>query len=159
MLRIAPVVAGFLLLGCISQDPHAVPAYEIRSRLRGVSIGQSIARVHEIVRADAVRIPGNPDATIASPIRIIDFGGPAGAIRVEVYVVEAWRSEGCSGFDYQDIPVSYVDGQVVSKQWDYLEWRWHDWGGALTDLREAQDRFACPADRPTRANSSASPAR
>jgi hypothetical protein len=149
MLRVAPVVAVAFLLSCISTHPQAVPAYEMRSRLRGVSIGQSITEVQELVRTDAVRMPGNPDATIASPIRIIDFDGPAGAVRVEVYVVEAWRSKGCSGFDYQDIPIVYLNGRVVSKQWDYLEWRWQGWGGAIADLRIAQDRFACPAEHPT----------
>lgn len=149
MLRIVPAIAGFLLLGCISPHPHSVPAYEIRSRLRDVSIGQSIAEVHEIVGDDAVRMPGRSDAPIRSPIRIIDFAGPAGHIRVEVYVVEVWRAEGCSDFHYQDIPVSYVDGQVVSKQWDYLEWRWRDWGGSIADLRDAQDRFACPPNQAT----------
>jgi len=64
-------------------------------------------------------------------------------------VVGAWRSDGCSGFDYQDVPVSYLNGRVVSKQWDYLEWRWQSWGGAIADLRIAQDRFACPDEQPT----------
>ena len=149
MLRIVPAVAGFLLLGCIGSHPHVVPAHEIRSRLRSVAIGQSIAEVHEIVRDDAVRMPNHPDAPIPSPIRIIDFGGPAGQVRVEVYVVEVWRAEGCSDFHYRDIPVSYLDGRVVSKHWDYLEWRWQDWGGSIADLRDAQDRFACPSDRAT----------
>lgn len=149
MLRIASVLAVCLLVGCISANPHVVPAYEIRSRLRRVSIGQSVTQVHEIVCTDAVRMPGSSDATIPSPIRIIELDGPDGAVRVEVYVVEAWRSEGCTGFDYQDIPVSYVNGQVVSKQWDYLEWRWQGWGGSIADLRNAQDRFACPAQEPT----------
>ena len=148
MLRIAPAVAGLLLLGCISSHPHAVPAYEFRSRLRSVSIGQSIEEVHEIVRDDAVRVPNHPDAPIPSPIRTIAFSGPAGQIRVEVYVVAVWRAEGCPDFHYQDIPVSYVNGRVVSKQWDYLEWRWQDWGGSMAALRDAQDRFACPPDRP-----------
>jgi hypothetical protein len=146
MIRITPVVAGFLLLACMSPNPHAVPAHEIRSRLRGVSIGQSIAEVHDTVRADAVRMPGNRDATIATPIHTIEFESSAGAIRVEVYVVGAWRSDRCTGFDYQDIPVSYVNGRVVSKQWDYLEWRWQGWGGSIAELRSAQDRFACPPE-------------
>jgi hypothetical protein len=146
MLRIAPFVAGLVLLGCISSDPRTVPAYEIRSRLRAVDTGQSIAEVHDIVGADAIRVPGRPDETIPSPIRVIDFNGTAGRIRVEVYVIDAWRSDGCAGFEYRDIPVSYVNGQVVSKQWDYLEWRWQAWGGSIAKLRTAQDRFACPAD-------------
>jgi len=143
MHRIAPAVAGLLLIGCASSHPPAVPAYEIRSRLREVSVGQSIAEVHEIVGNDAVRVPNHPDEPLTSPIRIIEFIGPAGEVRVEVYVVGIRPDDGCNGFQYQDIPVSYLDGRVVSKQWDYLEWRWQQWGGTIADLRSAQDRFAC----------------
>lgn len=133
-----------LLACCASPHPPAIPAYEIRERIREISIGQSIDEVHRIIGRDAVRKPGHPESPIATPLHTLELVDREGRrVRVETYVIDVWRADGCPDFHYRDVPIAFRDGRVISLEWRALEWRWRSWGGSLADLRLAQDRFRC----------------
>jgi hypothetical protein len=137
-------VAAVLLVACATSGPPTVPAYTYRTRVRELQIGQSIPDAHATLGSDRVRKPNHPQDPFDSPLQVLQLRDRSGrSIRIETYVIEAWRAQGCPDFHYRDVPVTYVDGTLSSIGWDELEWKWADWGGSLADLRAAQDRFAC----------------
>jgi hypothetical protein len=147
--RISPLAAMLILAlvtgSSCATSGDAVPAYEIKNRLRGVSIGETIDAVHARIGDSSVRNPirnGDPIPMPLRELRLTDADGRK--ILVEIYVIQAWRADGCSGFHYHDTPITYIDGMVASLEWNELEWSWPKWGGSLQVLREAQDRFSCP---------------
>ena len=140
----AALTAATFCFACASGHPPSVPAYEYRHRLREIVLGQSIEQVHATLGEDPVRRPARPETPIPSPFRVLEFDGPDGQeIRLEAYVIEVWRADGCPDFHYRDAPVGYVDGRVAALDWASLEWNWEHWGGSLADLRRVQDRFRC----------------
>lgn len=147
--RICAAAAGALLIGCATSGPQTVPAAEYRSRIRELAVGQPIAEAHALLGSDPVRKPRHRDEPFAAPLRAVERVAPDGRrVRVEIYVVDAWRARGCPDVHYRDVPIVYVDGEVASIGWDALEWQWQGYGGSLEELRALQDRFAC--DDPTR---------
>jgi len=116
----------------------------MRERLRGVEVGQSAEQARAILRREPVRKPGHPDDPFPSPLHALALTTPTGErVEVEVYVVATRPARGCPDVHYDDMPVAYVDGVVAGTGWEFVEWRWRDWGGSLAALREAQDRFRC----------------
>lgn len=137
-------IALVLLSSCASPHPPAIPAYEIRERIRQVSIGQSIGEAHRIMGRDSVSKPRHPESPIPTPLHVLELvDGEGHQVRVETYVIDVWRAKGCPDFHYRDVPIAFRDGRVLSLEWNYLEWHWQSWGGSLADLRLAQDRFRC----------------
>jgi hypothetical protein len=133
-----------LLPACASRGPQVVAPYAMRDRVERVEVGQSLAEVRAILGRDPVRKPNHPEAPFASPLQALDLRAPDGrAVRLETYVVAARPVDGCPDFQYEDVPILYVDGAVAYKGWGAVEWTWRDWGGSLAALREVQDRLRC----------------
>lgn len=131
-------------VGCQWKKPQGMPAYEMRERFRSVREGQSVQEVHRILRRSAIRKPSHPDDPFPSPLHIVELGGDsAPAVRIETYVVATRRAEGCPDYGYDDRPVVFVGGVVAGLSWEYVEWRWQEWGGELAELRHIQDRHHC----------------
>lgn len=151
-----PVALAALLAvctpGCVTSRGGAVQDWVMRDRLRAVEVGQSADAVHALLGGDPVERPGHPDDPFPSPLHELALTTPAGErVRVEVYVVATRSAPGCPDVHYEDTPVAYVDGVVAGKTWEFVEWHWREWGGALADLRAAQDRFHCPEPSPAEA--------
>lgn len=143
----AAAISILLPPACASRGPQVVAPYAMRDRLERVEVGQSLAEVRAILGRDPVRKPNHPGAPFASPLHALELRAPDGrAVRLETYVVAAHPAEGCPDFQYEDVPILYVEGVVAYKGWAPVEWTWRDWGGSLAALREVQDRLRCPDD-------------
>ncbi len=116
----------------------------MRDRLREVEVGDTLEQAHARLRRDPVRKPGHPGDPFPTPLHVVQLEAPDGRrVRLETYVVAARRAEGCPDFHYEDVPVVYVDGIVAGMTWEFVEWRWRNWGGELGRLRALQDRYRC----------------
>jgi hypothetical protein len=133
------------LAGCQWEKPRGMPAYEMRERIRLVEEGQTIREVHDILRRPPIRKPGHPDDPFPSPLHVVELETvDQPAVRVETYVIATRRQEGCPDFGYDDKPIVFLDGIVAGLTWEFVEWRWQEWGGELSQLRDIQDRHRCP---------------
>jgi hypothetical protein len=144
---LVPLLLGALLAlpGCQWKKPQGMPAYEMRERFRAVKEGQTVREVHNILRRPPIRKPGHPDDPFPTPLHIVEFerfGHPL--VRIETYVVATRLEKGCPDFGYDDRPVVFIDGIVAGLSWEFVEWRWQEWGGELARLRQIQDRHHCP---------------
>lgn len=141
---VALLVVVVLTAACSTPGPPSIPPYEMRERLRDVALGDPADAVRARLGDLPVRKPGHPLAPFPTPYRVASLRAPDGdRIRVEVYVVAARPAEGCPDVQYDDRPVAYRNDRVVALDWDEIEWRWREWGGALAALRSLQDRFRC----------------
>ena len=142
----AIALVALLPTACLIQGPRGVNAATVLDRVREVEVGDTLEHAHSLLREDPVRKPNHPGDPFSSPHRVVELAAPDGSrVRLETYVVGARSAEGCPDFHYDDVPIVFVDGVVAGKTWEYVEWRWRDWGGELDLLRSFQDRYRCPA--------------
>jgi hypothetical protein len=140
-------ILACLLPVCASRGPAVVAPYAMRDRVDRIEAGQDLAAVHAILGRDPVRKPNHPDAPFPTPLHALELSAPDGrTVRLETYVVAARPAAGCPDFQYEDVPLLYVDGVVAYKGWGMVEWTWRDWGGSLAALRAVQERLRCPED-------------
>jgi hypothetical protein len=112
-----------------------------------VKEGQTVPEVHAILRRPPVRKPGHPDDPFPSPLQIVELERYGQSkVRIETYVVATRREKGCPDYGYDDRPVVFLDGIVAGLSWEFVEWRWQEWGGQLARLRDIQDRHRCPEE-------------
>ncbi len=128
----------------------AVPAWELRERVRRVEPGQPRDAALAILGRDPVERPGHPDAPFASPWRELALVARDGSrARVELYVVEAFPAEGCPDVALRTAPVAFAGDTVAAVGWADVEARWRAWGGTLEALRDARDTTECLAPAPS----------
>ena len=141
-----------LLPACpiLAPAPQAtsVPPYSVRDRMDRIEVGQTQAAAQVILGRQPVRKPNHPQSPFPTPLRVLELHAPDGRnVRLETYVVATQPAQGCPDFQYDDVPVAFIDGVVAGKGWEYLEENWRRWGGALDALRAARERPSCPEVR------------
>ena len=137
-----------LLPACPMRAPEpqtaSVPPYSVRDRMDRVAVGQPQADVQALLGRRPVRKPNHPEAPFPTPIWVLELSAPDGrSVRLESYVVATRATPGCPDFQYDDVPLAFIDGVVAGKGWEYLEQNWRRWGGSLDALREAQAHAPC----------------
>jgi hypothetical protein len=137
-----------LLPACsmLAPAPQAasVPPYSVRDRMDRVEVGQAQAAAQAILGRQPVRKPNHPQSPFPTPLRVLELRAPDGRnVRLETYVVATQPARGCPDFQYDDVPVAFIDGVVAGKGWEYLEENWRRWGGSLDALRAARQRPSC----------------
>ncbi len=135
--------------GLLAPEPQvtSVPPYGVRDRMDRVAVGQPQATAQAILGRQPVRKPNHPQAPFPTPLWALELRTPDGrSVRLESYVVATRPARGCPDFQYDDVPVAFVDGVVAGKGWEYLEENWRGWGGSLDALRAARERPSCPEE-------------
>jgi len=127
-----------------SDLPPPIKAQRYRERLREIEIGQTQEAVHARLGNAPVKKPRHPESPLPTPRYVIAFERADGVpIRLESYIVKVRRRDGCPDYTFDDVPITFVGGVVYALDWDSIEWEWEKWGGDLSELRAAQDRFTC----------------
>ena len=138
-----------LLPSCALRAPEpqaaSVPPYSVRDRMERVEVGQAQAAAQALLGRQPVHKPNHPQSPFPTPLRVLELSAPDGrSVRLETYVVATQPAQGCPDFQYDDVPVAFIDGVVAGKGWEYLEENWRRWGGSLDALRAARQRPSCP---------------
>jgi hypothetical protein len=103
-------------------QPPSVPPYSVRDRMARVEVGQAQAAAQAMLGRQPVRKPNHPESPFSTPLRVLELRAPDGrSVRLETYVVATQPVQGCPDFQYDDVPVAFIDGVVAGKGWEYLE--------------------------------------
>ena len=146
---VATGLLACVLPACAAWAPQpqagSIPSYRLRDRMQRVEVGQSQAAAQAVLGRRSVRKPNHPEAPFHTPFQVLALRAPDGRdVRVETYVVATRPARGCPDFQYDDVPVVFIDGVVAGKGWEYLEENWRRWGGSLDALRAAREPPSCP---------------